>query len=167
MNEIQIPFVPVKPIRGGRPMDKLYNQLAADPAWVCQAKLNGKRAIWDGEYLWSRTGNRITPFQAGKALAALAIVPTCLDGELVKDVFYAFDLPDHEGPLHERWALLKTIIPYDFEHFKICPSGVSWEDVSEHKWEGVVFKRLNSKYEKAMSEGKTTPAWVKYRAEWL
>lgn len=162
----EIPFVPVKPIRGGKPLDKLYRQLEADPAWVCQAKLNGKRCIWDGEVLWTRTGNRVPVPNIRGVLAALTGVSTVIDGELIKDVFWAYDLPDHTGPLYERWAMLERLIRPGSAHLKLCPSGVRWDDVALNGWEGVVFKRLSSKYEKAKVEGKTVSSWVKYRAEW-
>lgn len=172
-----IPFIPVKPIRGGRPLDDLYRQLAADPEWVCQAKMNGKRAIWDpsSKTLWSRTGNRVTPHQAKGVLETLRDCPVTLDGELItrrttgEEIFWAFDLPDHRGTLRERWVELEGVLSgYDRTSFvELCPSSVHWEDVEQHGWEGVVFKRAASKYEKARVEGKETASWVKYRAEWL
>ena len=155
-------FAPVKPIRGGRPLDELYLQLAEDPEWVCQAKLNGIRAIWTGKTLWSRTGNLITQKLAPVSLDRVRGVTHRLDGELLSDGRYlVFDLPDDKGPLTDRWSRLVDLgIP-------LCPTNVVWARVVEHGWEGVVFKKLASKYPKALADGKTTPSWVKYRAEWL
>ena len=163
---MSLDFVPVKPIRGGRPMDGLYNRLASDPLWVTQAKLNGIRALWDGADLWSRTGGRATYKLNSRNLAVLRRVSQLTDGELLPDGrYFPFDLPDHTGPLVERWAALEALAAqYDLT---LCPTGVAWADVERLSWEGVVFKRLSSKYPKAYSEGKTTPDWVKYRAEWL
>lgn len=158
-------------------MDDLFNRLMVDPNWTCQAKMNGKRAIWDpsSQTLWSRSGNRVTPHQAAGVLQDLVDVPVSIDGELVtrrgtgEEVFWAFDLPDHTGSLRERWVDLQDLMS-NFNrssNLEICPSSVQWADVERFGWEGVVFKKLASKYEKAYSEGKTTASWVKYRAEWL
>ncbi len=172
-----LPFCPVKPIRGGRPLDSLFNQLTNDPNWVCQAKMNGKRAIWDpaSRTLWSRSGNRVTPHQASEVLQHLQGCPVALDGELItrrstgQEVFWAFDLPDSTLPLVDRWVELRNVIS-NFNrtsYIELCPSGVSWAEVESQGWEGVVFKKLTSRYEKAYTEGRTTANWVKYRAEWL
>ena len=157
-------------------MDDLFNQLTNDPNWVCQAKMNGKRGIWDPstQTLWSRSGNKVTPHQAKGVLEALRQVPVALDGELItrkgtgQEVFWAFDLPDSKLPLRDRWIELQNLIS-EFDrtsYLELCPSGVNWAEVEAQGWEGVVFKRLSSKYEKAYVEGKTTASWVKYRAEW-
>jgi ATP-dependent DNA ligase len=84
--------------------------------------------------------------------------------------FYPFDLPDHHRlSLSERWPLLMEMLaPMQGSGLvEPCPSNVSWEDVVEHGWEGVVFKRLGSRYKRAIVPGKTVASWVKYRAEWL
>lgn len=157
-----IPFVPVKPAAGGRPLGALYRRLARDPAWVAQAKLDGHRAIWDGRALWSRQGRRIT--RAPAAVAALAGLDITLDGELMRSgVYWVFDLPDHAGVLAERWVGLEEIVAgLDSEFVQLMPSGVCWADVGPAGWEGVVVKRLASRYPLS-----PTPNWIKYRAVWL
>lgn len=145
-------------------MDRLYQELAASPAWMCQAKLNGRRAIWDGEVLWSRQGNRLTV----KAASALTGFATSLDGEFLNDTFYPFDIADSPLPLEERWKVLRWVVQEIASPFvQLCPLAGSWEDVANNGWEGVVFKKKASLYHKAMRDGVTTPDWVKYRAEWL
>jgi ATP-dependent DNA ligase len=155
-----IPFCPVKPIRGGRPLDGLFRKLMVDPMWVCQAKLDGRRAIWDGQTLWSRQGNRLPKHN-------LDGIPVTMDGEWMDDTFHAFDLPDHGGGLRERWADLTALVEqYRRPGLALCPLTTEWADIQQWGWEGVVFKRWSSLYPKSMQDGKTTAEWVKYRAEW-
>lgn len=161
---MNIPFWPVKPIRGGRPLDGLYGKLSTSKDWMCQAKMNGKRVIWDGEVLWSRQGNRLN----NAISEALEGVHQTLDGELVKDGLWVFDLPDHPGTLTERWgALAGWVRRMDHPKIQLCPSEVAWQDVEREGWEGVVFKKRTSKYPKSRFDGRETADWVKYRAEWL
>ena len=176
-----LPFQPVKPVRGGRPLDGLFAQLTADPKWVAQAKMDGQRAVWDPDAptggnrgtLWSR---RDRPIHSPRVLPVLNEVGVTLDGEYIPvkggrglGTYWVFDLPDHPGYLPERWAALEALVtslgvP---DLVRLCPSGVEWSEVEENGWEGVVFKRLLTKYPKSMTPNKTTPWWVKYRAEWL
>lgn len=167
-----IPFYPVKPIRGGRPLDGLFEELAADPEWTCQAKLNGKRALWDGRTLWSREGNAMhRPFVVS-TLNQQGLDVT-LDGELVgtgaQSTFYVFDLPDFPFDLQTRLAVLNDFIGPRLTGglLRMCPMGVTWDDVEHEGWEGVVFKKLSSMYPKADRPDVETANWVKYRKEWL
>jgi ATP-dependent DNA ligase len=167
-----ISFCPVKPIRGGKPHDTLYNQLASDPNYVCQAKLNGQRAVWEDGVLWSRSDRPIT--RAPLVLEALRGWDTALDGEFIPvkgeqdGIFWVFDLPDHKGTLVERWETLEALITdINSPHVRLCPTEVIWSQVDAEGWEGVVFKQRASKYQKAYVSGKTYAGWVKYRAEWL
>ena len=140
----------IKPISGGRPMNALYQRLAADPAWMCQAKVDGCRALWDGRELRTRNGQRLD------APAELHGIAERIDGEYLGGVYYAFDLVDHPGTLDERWAALQAL------DIQTIPAWVSWRDVQRNQWEGVVFKRRDSVYPRARK--KTTSSWVKFRA---
>jgi ATP-dependent DNA ligase len=131
-------------------MNALYQRLAADPAWMCQAKINGCRALWDGAELRTRNGQWLD------APAELAAVSERIDGEYLGGVFYAFDLVDHAGTLDERWAALLAL------GIQTIPAWVSWRDVARERWEGVVFKRRDSVYPRAQK--KTTSDWIKFRA---
>lgn len=173
-----LPWHPVKPVRGGRPLDDLYLRLEADPAWVCQAKLDGRRALWDGERLWSRQGNLLDLCEPMLALLEEHAPGVMLDGEYMtvkgthrkEACFFPFDVPDHHRlPLQERWMhLIDVLAPMEGSGLvEPCPHDVSWGDVDRHGWEGVVFKRVNSRYERGIRPGKTVASWVKYRAEWL
>lgn len=97
--------------------------------WISE-KLDGVRAFWDGESLYSRRGNRI----AAPAWFTDGFPPVLLDGELwmgrgtfealsgaVRRVapddgvwrrirFMVFDLPAHRGTFDERLAQLRTLL---------------------------------------------------------
>lgn len=166
-----MPFHPVKPIRGGKPMDGFFRRLEADPEWMCQAKINGQRAIWHGGKMWSRQGN-VLGAKAQPVMSALGSVAAVLDGEFVmtqgKATYYVFDMPDSRLPLGERWPEVAELVrAIDSDYIRLCPCEVRWEDVELNNWEGVVFKRRSSVYVKSMTSDKTTPNWIKYRAEWL
>lgn len=159
----EMPFQLIKPIKGGPPKKDLYNSLANSPDWICQAKLDGKRALWDGQTLWSRQGNVIE----GKVSDALSGIATLFDGEWVKGVFYIFDLPDSPHALSDRIAGIASIV--DLIHSPVireCPRVVDWSEVRKHGWEGVVFKRSTSRYRRAHVANSETSDWVKFRAEW-
>ncbi len=149
-----------KPARGGRPLDAHYQRLARDPEWVCQAKIDGWRAVAHRGVLRTRTGN---PIDAPAVVSALP-AHLAIEGEWHKPsgTFYAFDLPQHPGSYAERWrALVEALTPC--QAVQLIPHRVTWADVAEHGWEGVVFKWLPGRYPNAG----VTPVWMKYRAAWL
>ena len=157
-------WYPLKPIPGGKPCKGFFNRLMEDEAWVCEAKLDGRRAIWDGRTLWGRTGqlmpkcSHVTPFLEG--------LPA-LDGEWFGGELWCFDLPDHGGPFVERRLALERLVDnIQSPHIHLMPRCVDWNAVRQNDWEGVVFKKLNSAYKKAFQHSKTTPDWIKFRAEW-
>lgn len=173
-----MPFHPVKPVRGGKPLDEFFQRLASSSDWVCQAKMDGQRALWVPDspapgggrgVLWSRRELPIT--RAHDIVKALSTVTSLIDGELIMGTtpkYWAFDLPYHEGDLEERWdSLTEVVSQINHPHVSLCPTGVTWEEVNLNGWEGVVFKRKGSKYVKGHSPDKTTGSWIKYRAEWL
>ena len=149
-----------KPARGGRPLDAHYQRLARDPEWVCQAKIDGWRAVAYRGVLRTRSGN---PIDAPAVVSALP-AHLAIEGEWHKPsgTFYAFDLPQHPGSYAERWrALVEALTPC--QAVQLIPHRVTWADVAEHGWEGVVFKWLPGRYPNAG----VTPTWMKYRAAWL
>lgn len=169
-----MPFHPVKPIRGGKPLDAFFQKLATDHTYVCQAKLDGQRTLWDPstKTLWSRRGLRI--HKAPEIVKALAGVNITLDGELVLgscNQYFLFDLPDHKGTLDERWESLASLHDSMGEDARnvihLCPRDVQWENVRSAGWEGVVFKKRTSPYVKSGQPDSTTAHWIKYRLEWM
>ena len=162
----EIPFHPMKPMKGGPPLSEVYRRLEMSADWMCQAKLDGKRVLWDGKMLWSRQGNRLD----NAVSLALAGFTQMLDGELMPDGrFWVYDLPDEaRNPLQNRWAKIDdSLNQLNCPFILTCPVGLDWKEVPENKWEGVVFKRLRSRYPKGRTPGEVTDDWVKFRAEWL
>lgn len=98
--------------------------------WMMQEKFDGIRAVWDGETLWTREGNRINAPAAWLARLPAGIA---LDGELwagrgrfavVESVrrrkgatvedwaalsFVAFDAPEHGGTAAERIEFVESL----------------------------------------------------------
>lgn len=150
-----------KPIRGGRPGDAGYLALEADPDWVCQAKIDGWRAVWDRGRLWTRSGNPIAAPSSALSGLPLGIV---VEGEWERreGVFWAFDLPDHPGTLAQRWDALQGLVRPS-ESVRLIPAEIAWADVESNGWEGVVWKHRRSRY----PSGSKAMEWIKYRAAWL
>ena len=167
MTPVEMPFHPIKPIRGGKPLGSVYRDLETSTEWMCQAKLNGKRAVWDPvtQRLWSRQGN-VLHVEAAQMLSGTL---TSLDGELMRDGrFWVYDVPDHAGQLSDRWPEVEKVVnEINQSLVRTCPLVTRWEEVTANGWEGVVFKKLTSKYRKGASEGRETTDWVKFRLEWL
>ncbi|WP_053084526.1 DNA ligase [Catenovulum maritimum] len=109
---------------------KNYHQdIKLNDYWISE-KYDGIRAYWDGQFLWTRSGNQIP---APKYFTQN--FPTqALDGELwagrgnfqlvnsitrsTKDIenwrqltFMVFDLPNHEGSFDQRLSQLKQLLP--------------------------------------------------------
>ena len=80
--------------------------------------MDGCRALWDGAELRTRNGQRLD------APAELHGITERIDGEYLRGVFYAFDLPDHPGTLDERWAALQAL------GIQTIPAWVSRRDVT-------------------------------------
>lgn len=95
--------------------------------WLMSEKLNGCRAYWDGETMWTRGGKIINiPDDMRAVLPAYA-----LDGEIYAGVdgfqvarvavqygkfvegvqFVAFDAPFMDGPFSERYEFIKDSLP--------------------------------------------------------
>jgi ATP-dependent DNA ligase len=140
-----------KPMCGGRSA-QLRDMLEADHAWMCQAKIDGHRTLWDGTKLLSRRGHRVRHPLIEDALRGCPPI----DGELWDCALWAFDLPDHPGTLDERWEELGKLEMSDA--VKMVPT-TRWAEVMRSPWEGAVYKRRSSLY----PTGCSTSAWVKFR----
>lgn len=165
----ELPFQLIKPIRGGIPLGDFYTKLENDPNYVCEAKMNGKRNLWAGGIMWSRSGlvwSRNS--EVGDALKA-TVPDTVIDGELMAQagVLWAFDLPNHPGIYEERRETLARLVEKINSPLVRLMPYVRWSDVGANGWEGVVFKKKGTRYRKGRTEGQTTSDWLKFRAEWL
>ena len=137
-------------------------RLLTDPGWIMQEKHDGERRMVSnvgGEFFGiNRKGLRVAlPLPLVSALADLPS-GTILDGELIGDVFYPFDLLQCDGDdirrasYEDRHDIMQSILrAVDSPH--VVPIVTFWgaadkrrsfEAIKARKGEGVVFKRLGA-----------------------
>jgi bifunctional non-homologous end joining protein LigD len=138
-----------------------FERLLEDNDWAAQPKFDGVRFMLgrkDGKvYALNRKGKSVSvPNQIAVAALTLDLDGDFLiDGELVGEVLYAFDVLELDGkcrrelPVEKRHASLA-----DFSHKSICVAPLStgkdkqklYETLKKEGGEGVVFKKLGAKY---------------------
>lgn len=167
----QAPRMPVGP---SVMLAKNYKTQNVHEWWVSE-KLDGVRAIWDGQQFWSRSGNRI---HAPAEFCAEFPKDIVLDGELFGGrgnfsqtsglarrldaeyeawqglEYHVFDAPFVEGPFEKRQQILSTIIKGQ-RHLYLCeqtrlnseelPSRL--DAVTSAGGEGLMLRKPGSKYE--------------------
>jgi bifunctional non-homologous end joining protein LigD len=152
----------------------------ADIRWAAQQKMDGERraALADAHQVIgaNRKGFRV-PLPQGIAdeLQAIAIQQGTLyvDGEIIGDCLYVFDLHVHQGrPLHavpwiERMRLAEVVLA-GCTCLKPVPVAVTteekfalWEKVKSEAGEGIVFKRMSA----PISSGRPNSGgdWLKFK----
>lgn len=140
--------------------------------WIFELKIDGAREFWDGENLIStRDVNHNERYS--QIYTAVKDIDAILDGEVAligsnvlelnkkenwkKAKFYVFDLLKYEGkdtrklPLKERQNLLKMIVKMiDSPAVQFIPQFKSfkegWDYILKNDLEGVMAKKLDSKY---------------------
>ncbi len=138
-----------------------FERLLDDPNWAAQPKFDGVRFMLgrkDGKvYALNRKGKSVS-VPTNIAVAALTVDTDgdfLIDGELVGELLYAFDVLELEGkcrrelPVETRHALLS-----EFSHKSICVAPLAqgiykrylYEALKKEGGEGVVFKKLGAKY---------------------
>jgi len=163
-------------------------QFLADPAWAGQQKMNGKRILLRvepsvGVCGGNRRGLRCPIPQELEKSIPLATLQAVFDGELVGDVYHAFDLLEAGGldlraeTYAERHVTLRKLvatIPMTRGHLRVVDLAVGACDKRElfHKLrrenqEGIVFKKLNGVYVpgKIENQKKAIAVKVKFYAE--
>lgn len=143
--------------------------------WWVSEKLDGVRAIWDGQQFWSRSGNRI---HAPEEFCAEFPKDVVLDGELFGGrgnfsqtsglarrldagyeawqglQYHVFDAPFVEGPFEQRMTTLSTIINGQ-RHLFLCAQSplkagelaARLEAVTSAGGEGLMLRKPGSNYE--------------------
>ena len=105
--------------------------------WLMSEKLNGCRAYWDGENMWSRGGKLI---QIPQQMRAMLPTDYHLDGEMFcpvdfnnakravqysrfsdQVVFCVFDVPSHPGPFNERYLTITRLLHPHTSYVKFVP----------------------------------------------
>lgn len=148
------------------PVDKdTLETLMEDDQWVMQEKMDGVRLLIqkkDEKFTgYSRTGREVAvPQNIMEALKLTIINDTFLiDGELVGDVYYAFDLLEtsanwRDNHYTSRREQLVSILKYDTRPCVVCLKYYIGEKEKFHEFhsikerggEGVVFKKQWGKY---------------------
>jgi ATP-dependent DNA ligase len=144
------------------------------PEWIFERKFDGIRliAFKQGSEVRLYSRNRLPqniPSVAG-AIAKLPVQNLILDGEITWDrsgAYHVFDivwLDDRDVrslPLHERLALLRRLpLQPPLQRVDALDDPTPWERAAQERWEGVIAKRRDSKYEHRRS-----PQWLKMKCE--
>jgi bifunctional non-homologous end joining protein LigD len=144
------------------------------PEWIFERKFDGIRliAFKQGSEVRLYSRNRLPqniPSVAG-AIAKLPVQNLILDGEITWDrsgAYHVFDivwLDDRDVrslPLHERLALLRGVpLQPPLQRVDALDDPNPWERAAQERWEGVIAKRRDSKYEHRRS-----PHWLKMKCE--
>jgi ATP-dependent DNA ligase len=143
------------------------------PEWMFERKFDGIRLLAykrGGDVkLYSR--NHL-PQNLPAVAAAVAELPArelILDGEILWDgsAYHVFDLLWRDGenlcerPIEQRLhALAKLPLPKPLHHVKPLHDAEPWLRAAAEGWEGVIAKRLGSRYEHRRS-----PHWLKMKIE--
>jgi bifunctional non-homologous end joining protein LigD len=138
-----------------------FERLLDDPNWAAQPKFDGVRFMLgrkDGKvYALNRKGKSVS-VPTNIAVAALTVDTDgdfLIDGELVGELLYAFDVLELEGKCRRELSVEKrNALLSDFSHKSICVALLStgkdkqklYETLKKEGGEGVVFKRLGAKY---------------------
>lgn len=137
-------------------------RLIEDPQWAAQAKMDGERRAVHADSQCVIGINRrglvvALPQSIAQALQELAELGAIrVDGELIGDMLYVFDLHQYQGkslttqPWITRIRLAQQVLP-GWVNIKVLPVALStqdkqgmWQQILSAKGEGVVFKRLDS-----------------------
>jgi ATP-dependent DNA ligase len=158
---------PGKPRRvyGGAALDVLL----ASGHWTCQAKLDGARRLVRIEggrvKLWTRKGKRVYHAGLCEALSAWDGGDLWLDGEWYGGALYVFDLPG-AALLARRVSILRYLVEdvIDSPLVRRMPTldtQGGYREALGFGFEGVVYKRLSSRYPWAAQPGGLTSDWLK------
>lgn len=180
---------PCKPNR--LPLEsELFTLIDKDPRWIAEVKKNGIRGMiytFDGKQeLWTRN-NTIVNDALPEIRRQLLKLPDgfILDGELVskrpKNVekhIYLFDIIMYEGmmvtelPLSERRKLLEEVYNKYLSWEKkielslwvtVGKKNLYFQSIGDNLLEGIVLKRLDSKYLVHPNKCQQNPMWLKVK----
>jgi bifunctional non-homologous end joining protein LigD len=144
------------------------------PEWIFERKFDGIRllAFKQGPDVRLFSRNRLPQSIPAlvQAIANLPVHDVILDGEVTWDragAYHVFDIMWLEGrnvtalPLEERRALLSALpLQPPLQRVAVLDDERPWERAASEGWEGVIAKRLGSRYEHRRS-----PHWLKMKCE--
>jgi ATP-dependent DNA ligase len=170
------------------PDSKLFDELDRDIGWIAEVKKNGWRAlpITDGEgklTLWTRHKTLIKDAvpELREALSGMMPVGTILDGEFinnrtkgVKGKLYLFDILMLEGKplldltLRERRQVLEGVVKETqdivlAQQVRVGKKQLYYQSIEGDENEGIVIKRLDSKYLASEKSCPQHPYWLKVK----
>ena len=170
------------------PDSKLFDELDRDIGWIAEVKKNGWRALPtmsdDGKLaIWTRHNTLIKDAvpELREALAAMMPPGTILDGEFInnrtkgiKGKLYLFDILVLEGrplldlTLRERREMLDSIVIEgpDIElarQVRVGKKQLYYQSIEGEENEGIVIKRLDSKYLASEKSCPQHPYWLKVK----
>jgi ATP-dependent DNA ligase len=176
-SRLVLPLFPPKPVRAWASTE-LHKYLITNPDWIVEPKIDGDRCLVifqdSGPELWSRHGKQFTNayLESIKEQLRTYKLPTgtVLDGELVAGKAYQrlflYDLASSQLTLGERHTeLLKRCKKrFQIEVVGWMDKATAYEDALNAGHEGVVFKRLDSRYEwQRGTANNEVPTWVKMK----
>jgi ATP-dependent DNA ligase len=154
----------------------LTQERFTDPAWIFERKLDGIRllAFRDGTDVRLLSRNRLPRHMphVAEAIRSLPVHDVVLDGESAWDersaiAYHVFDMVWLNGrdvtelPLVERYALLDALpLAPPLGRVGALTGPKPWERACSEGWEGVIAKRLDSRYEHRRSRN-----WLKMKCE--
>ena len=138
-------------------------RLLDDPHWAAQQKFDGVRFMLgkkDGKvYALNRKGKQVSvPTHIAEEAIQMNYQNFLLDGELVGETLYVFDVLEENGvcvreePLEDRSRRIQTLESMEWSKIQYVPLATDKEKRRLYKKlvkegaEGVVFKRLGAKY---------------------
>jgi ATP-dependent DNA ligase len=173
------------------PLDsELFTQIDKDPKWIAEVKKNGIRAMvytYEGKQeIWTRN-RTIVPDPLPEIRRQLLQLPQglILDGELIskrpknfEKHLYLFDIIMHEGklvtslPLSERRKLLEAVYHQYLQWerkielsqwVQVGKKALYYQSIGNDLLEGIVVKRLDSKYLVHPNKCIQHPMWLKVK----
>ena len=170
------------------PDSKLFDELDRDIGWIAEVKKNGWRALptkdeKDNLTIWTRhkTLIKVSAPELREALAAMMPPKTILDGEFinnrtkgVKGKLYLFDIIMLEGkllvdlPLRERRKILEGVVKETqditlAQQVRVGKKQLYYQSIEGEENEGIVIKRLDSKYLASEKSCPQHPYWLKVK----
>jgi bifunctional non-homologous end joining protein LigD len=155
-------------------------KLIADNDWAAQEKIDGERRAayaTEADVVGINRKGLFVPLPQPIADELLTIAASSnaihIDGEIIGDILYVFDLHMHQGislhsgPWSKRMRLAQIALA-QCEHIKTVPVAITtaekrrlWSQVKAAHGEGIVFKRLNS----PVTEGRPNSGgdWLKFK----
>lgn len=170
------------------PDSKLFDELDRDIGWIAEVKKNGWRALPTQDEngsltIWTRHKTLIKDAVPELREALIGMMPagTILDGEFinnrtkgVKGKLYLFDILMLEGkllldlPLRERRKMLEGVVIENphielAKQIRVGKKQLYYQSIEGEENEGIVIKRLDSKYLASEKSCPQHPYWLKVK----